>query len=322
MTKLLNKIKRYDTFFILSIIAFAILIFSYNNYLTDITEDYNGKIGNATQEYNEKMNALEEEYNDKINQLIKELSDTEEELNSQITVLEDILQITQKENQEKIEKLSDTIEEVEEESNIKLDELKQEVKNINIQSADFTAIVDDVLESVVSIITDEAQGSGAIISSDGFIVTNYHVIEDAESIRVLTYSGQIINAAAIGYEPNSDVAVLKVGGSFQDLDFGDSGDVRVGQKVIALGNPGGLDFTVTEGIVSAKRTSAGTQYLQTDVPINPGNSGGPLVNKEGEIIGINNFKIKDFEGLGFAIASNVVESVVDQIMEEYDELTD
>jgi len=236
------------------------------------------------------------------------------DLNAQVDLLENLLQTAQKENQEKITGLSVSIDKVEKDSNLKLDELKQEVNNINIQSADFSAIVDDVLVSVVSVATNNGQGSGAIISADGYIVTNNHVVEGAAQIKVLAYKGDIYDANLIGSNKDSDIAVLKIDGNFKALDFGDSNDIRVGEKVIALGNPGGLDFTVTEGIVSAIRQANGITYIQTDVPINPGNSGGPLVNKKGEIIGINNFKIRDFEGLGFAIASNIVKDSVDQII--------
>ena len=97
--------------------------------------------------------------------------------------------------------------------------------------------------------------------------------------------------------------------------------MKVGTKVIAAGNPAGLSFTVTEGIVSALRANAdnGLDYIQTDVPINPGNSGGPLINQKGEIIGINNFKYGGFESLGFAIASNEVDSIVNTIIGQYEQ---
>ena len=103
------------------------------------------------------------------------------------------------------------------------------------------------------------------------------------------------------------------------VNFAD--EVKVGTKVIAAGNPAGLSFTVTEGIVSALRANAdnGLDYIQTDVPINPGNSGGPLINQKGEIIGINNFKYGGFESLGFAIASNEVDSIVNTLIGQYEQ---
>ena len=303
MKDYLKQIRRYDVFFIVCILVFTAVVFRYNGYINDIVEDYNSKIENVTRDYNEKLEILN-----------NKLTETDTDLNLQIDLLENLLEAAQKENQDKIKGLSESISKVEEQSNIQLDELKQEVKNINIQSADFSAIVDDVLDSVVSIATNKGQGSGAIIREEGLIVTNNHVIEDVSQIRVLTYKGDIYSATVVGADTSRDIAVLEIQGNFQALDFGNSDDIKVGEKVIALGNPGGLDFSVTEGIVSALREAKGITYIQTDVPINPGNSGGPLVNKKGEIIGINNFKIRDFESLGFAIASNIVKDTVDQII--------
>ena len=124
----------------------------------------------------------------------------------------------------------------------------------------------------------------------------------------------------MGYDSSADIAVLKINApDLASLGFGNSDDVKVGEKVIAAGNPAGLAFTVTEGIVSATRTDTnGIKYIQTDVPINPGNSGGPLINVKAEVIGINNFKIGGFEGLGFAIASNDVSNVVNKIINDYE----
>ena len=134
------------------------------------------------------------------------------------------------------------------------------------------------------------------------------------------YSGKTYNVNILaGYDNNADIAVLKIDASdLRALKFGDSDEVKVGEKVIAAGNPAGLSFTVTEGIVSAFRTFNNVNYIQTDVPINPGNSGGPLINTKGEIIGINNFKVGGFEGLGFAISSSNVRSVVNKIIDEYE----
>jgi len=159
-----------------------------------------------------------------------------------------------------------------------------------------------------------------IIDSSGFIVTNHHVIEGANIIRILAYDGTVYDAQLIGVNTLVDIAVLKVDADLERLRFGDSDDVKVGERVIALGNPIGLSFTVTEGIVSATKRKGPNNldiYIQTDVPINPGNSGGPLVNAQSRIIGINNFKIGGFEGLGFAIESNVVEEVADDIIAQY-----
>ena len=244
-------------------------------------------------------------------------------LSLQIGFVDSNLQNFKQQNQKEIKTLSGLIDEIERQSDIKLGELKDELKNIRIKSADFSAIVNDVLQSVVSIKTNIGQGSGAVIDRKGYVVTNVHVINGAStsSIKVVTYSGKTYDASTIvGYDGNADIAVLKIDATdLRALNFGDSDEVKVGEKVIAAGNPAGLAFTVTEGIVSAFRTfQNGIKYIQTDVPINPGNSGGPLINTKGEIIGINNFKAGGFESLGFAISSNNVRSIVNKIISEYE----
>ena len=199
-------------------------------------------------------------------------------------------------------------------------DLKEDISDIQIRSKDFSSIVEEVLPAVVSVITDKSQGSGAIISENGYIVTNYHVIEGASRVKILTYNNKNYAAQVIGFSRNTDVALLKIEeNNLQFLDFGDSDEVKVGEHVIALGNPLGLSFTVTEGIISATEREGPNglkAYIQIDVPINPGNSGGPLVNIKKEIIGITNFKIGGFESLGFAIDSDHIKEVVDEIFDE------
>ncbi len=205
-------------------------------------------------------------------------------------------------------------------------DLKKDISNIKIQSNDFTGIIDDILPAIVSVKTEDALGSGVIISDDGYIVTNYHVIEDGKTIKVLTYDNDVYKAILVGASSQIDITLLKIEANDLDyLEFGDSNEIQVGQRVIALGNPLGLSFTVTEGIVSATNRVGPNglrAYIQTDVPINPGNSGGPLVNIKKEIIGINNFKIGGFESLGFAIDSNHIKEVVDEILEEAKKLNE
>lgn len=240
------------------------------------------------------------------------------------SVLESNLNFFKKQNEKEINTLNDLITQIEMQSDIKLQELKDEVSNIKVKSDDFTGIIEDVLESVVSVGTNRGVGSGAIIDEEGFIVTNLHVVDGASIIRVLTYDGTVRDAILVGFDRTVDIALLKIDASgLEDLKYDDSDDIKVGEKVIALGNPAGLSFSVTEGIVSAVKRRGPNDlniYIQTDVPINPGNSGGPLVNTRGRIIGINNWKVGGFEGLGFAIESNVVEEVTDNLIEQYYEL--
>ena len=168
-----------------------------------------------------------------------------------------------------------------------------------------------------------ALGSGFVISEDGFIVTNNHVIEGADEITVEFRSGDMLEAELIGTDPNTDIALLKVTSDepLPFVPFGDSDVVRVGDWVMAMGNPLGQGFSVSVGIVSAReRALSGTydDFIQTDAAINRGNSGGPLFNLDGEVIGVNTAILSPNGGsigIGFSMASNVVTGVVDQLQE-------
>ncbi len=176
---------------------------------------------------------------------------------------------------------------------------------------------------------EHGMGSGVVISPDGYIVTNNHVIEGAVDIRVTTSNRHVMKAKLIGADPLTDLAVLKVDDTkdITSVPWGDSRDVRPGQTVLAFGNPYGFRFTVTRGIVSAvnrpnpdasDRRKPG-EFIQTDAAINPGNSGGPLVDARGEVVGINTFLISPsgtFSGMGFAIPSQIVRPTVETLIRE------
>ena len=168
-----------------------------------------------------------------------------------------------------------------------------------------------------------ALGSGFVISEDGFVVTNNHVIECADEITIEFFTGLELKAEVIGTDPNTDIALLKVEApsALPFVSFGDSNAARVGDWVLAMGNPLGQGFSVSAGIVSARnRALSGTydDYIQTDAAINRGNSGGPLVNTDGEVIGVNTAILSPNGGsigIGFSMASNVVTRVVNQLKE-------
>lgn len=181
---------------------------------------------------------------------------------------------------------------------------------------DFSAVIDTTIKSVVSVGTDIFSGTGFAVNLGGYIVTNEHVIRNARYIRVLTYEGVVYPATLVGADNRSDVAVLRIETNLPGLELINSTSVSIGEDVIAIGNPLGLSFSVTEGIVSAvgrEGPHGPDSYIQTDVTLNPGNSGGPLINHDGKVIGINNFKIGDAEGLGFALKSEVVHDVIKSI---------
>jgi len=178
----------------------------------------------------------------------------------------------------------------------------------------------------MEIIPKEGQGSGFIIDSKGYILTNNHVVAKAQKIIVTLADGRKLSASLVGRDPASDLAVIKIpSGSIQVItSLGDSDQVRVGQKAIAIGNPFGLSHTLTTGIISALERSIRTQenlqidhLIQTDAAINPGNSGGPLLNSNGEVIGINTaiFSLSGgYQGIGFAIPINRGKEVATQLI--------
>lgn len=168
----------------------------------------------------------------------------------------------------------------------------------------------------------QSLGSGFIINKDGYIITNNHVVDHADEIKVKLSDGREYKAKVIGRDKKTDLALIKISSIFKDLpvlELGDSDKMRVGDWVLAVGNPFGLEQTVTQGIISATGRVIGSgpydNFLQTDAPINPGNSGGPLVNLKGEVIGINSAIIPNGQGIGFAIPSSMAKSIVAQLKE-------
>ncbi|WFE62107.1 trypsin-like peptidase domain-containing protein [Micromonospora sp. WMMD714] len=210
-----------------------------------------------------------------------------------------------------------------------------------INSADLPKIAASVQDSVVSIITDNGEGSGVILSSDGFVLTNNHVVASAsgDAVRVVFANGKSAPAKIVGTDPKTDLAVVQTSGisDLKAAKFGDSDAMQVGDQVLALGSPLGLQGSVTAGILSARdRTiqagsgnspqqspqggaSSIAGLLQTDAPINPGNSGGALVNTRGEVIGINTAIATAGQGstgnigVGFAIPSNKAKDVAEKL---------
>lgn len=218
--------------------------------------------------------------------------------------------------------------------------------SLEAMDSEFTELVGHVIPSVVSISTTSQpdrealvrqffglrrggvaqtnkMGSGMIVSTEGHIVTNWHVVDGATQVTVQLSDGRSLPARLAGADPRSDIAVLKVEAEgLSPIAFGNSENVRVGQMVFAVGNPFGLQETVTQGIISAKgrRTTSeeANEFFQTSTTINPGNSGGPLIDIHGRVIGINNFIISrsgGSEGIGFAIPSNVARRVYQDIVQ-------
>lgn len=207
--------------------------------------------------------------------------------------------------------------------------------------ADIANVVNEVKPSVVSVVSESRQlsfygtirqegaGTGIIISDDGYILTNRHVIEDATNLGVITHDGQSHdNVKVVGKDPLNDLAVIKIEATgLKPATLGDSSSVRVGQQVLAIGNSlGQYQNTVTSGIISGTGRPVSAQsgqnienltdLLQTDAAINPGNSGGPLINLQGQVIGINTAVAQDAQGIGFAIPINAAKGIIKTVSRE------
>lgn len=195
----------------------------------------------------------------------------------------------------------------------------------------FVTATNNSIESVVSVysfggsrtLSENNIGSGVIFSKDGYIVTNTHIISRNKLIRVKLHSGQEFDANLIGSDINADIAVLKINTDkmLKPINISNSDDIKVGDKVLAIGNPYGIGISVSGGIISATGRDYGNPYLeliQTDAAINPGNSGGALINENGNLIGINTkifSRTGAYQGLGFAIPSNNIVQIASEIIQ-------
>ena len=195
----------------------------------------------------------------------------------------------------------------------------------------FVSATNNSIESVVSVYTyggnrsyaNNSIGSGVIFSEDGYIVTNTHIISGNQLIKVKLHNGEEIDANLIGADVNADIAVLKINSNsvLKPINVSNSDDLKIGDKVLAIGNPYGIGISVSSGIISATGRDYGNPYLeliQTDAAINPGNSGGALINENGNLIGINTkifSRTGAYQGLGFAIPSNNIVQIASEIIQ-------
>jgi serine protease Do len=241
------------------------------------------------------------------------------------SVLKDHLSELQANTQSQINSITLNLLQLQNNTQSSQQQVQQQISLLKASSTDdFSGIIQSSDPSIVTIVTPTAQGTGFIINSEGYIVTNAHVLADnngnlSSIIQVITNSQQTLNAQFIGYNGTLDLALLKISGTYTALPFGNSNNAQVGDKVIAIGDPLGLQFSVSEGIISAINRPGPNNldyYIQTDASLNPGNSGGPLINKEGQVVGINNFKISDGENLGFALESNYIKQAINEISEQ------
>ncbi|KJU85441.1 serine protease, partial [Candidatus Magnetobacterium bavaricum] len=208
----------------------------------------------------------------------------------------------------------------------------EEETNITVYRQNSSSVVNitttTLIKDFFSIYPQKGSGSGSIISTDGYVLTNAHVIEDATEISITMTDGRKYHARFIGADPDNDIAVIKIisdkPASFKAVELGNSDELQVGQRVYAIGNPFGLNSTLTTGIISALSRPLTTgrgrvmeNVIQTDTPINPGNSGGPLIDTSGKMIGINSVIFTPSGGsvgIGFAVPINTAKMLVPDLI--------
>jgi S1-C subfamily serine protease len=317
------------------VIAFSLL-------LVYITYDYNTKLGLLSTQQEETAVNITSQLSTQTGALRNDLSSVESKLGSKIEqtstrvegVRDELTNTLSGYNYQSMNRdsaLTEMIQKISNKSTSQLTSFQEQLKTFKEASVDFSKVIPKAVDAVVTIGKKgngffTTAGSGVLINNEGYIVTNYHVIDQLNPITIKTHDGNEYSATIVGKDDSWDIAVIKAvtdKKSFEYLPFADSGTAFVGQHVIAVGNPVGFESTVTEGIISnTDRLIAGDEkdihFIQTDVAINAGNSGGPLIDNNGKILGIATLKYarSGFEGLSFALKSNDVQSVVMQILDK------
>jgi S1-C subfamily serine protease len=317
------------------VIAFS-LLFIY------VTYDYNAKVKDLDALQKQTAANLSDQLATQTGSLRQDLGSVERKLGSDIeqtrtrvegvrSELDTSIQNYNYQSMTRDNSLSESLQKISNRSLTELSSFREQLTTVKAATVDFSPIIPKAVDAVVLIGQKGAgifttAGSGALINSEGYIVTNYHVVDQVNPITVKTHDGNEYTATLVGKDSSWDIAVLKLitdKKNFKYLEFADSGRSFVGQHIIAIGNPVGLESTVTEGIISStdrliQGEARDIRYFQTDVAINAGNSGGPLIDKDGKIVGIATLKYMrtGYEGLSFALKSNDVQGVVLGILEK------
>ncbi len=278
-----------------TVISIAYLTYSIHDIKSEQEERYeeiNRKLSDLQNQYKEDLDKVRTSYDKKLERMGNFVVETREKY------------------QNKTQELLRMVEETERKNNIQLQELRRELKK---NDEDMSKVVKRVIKYAVSVNSSVAQGSGAVVRPK-YVVTNNHVVKGIENVTLIDHNGEARTATVALRKPGKDLALLRTEKPFsQSFEILDSSEVLKGERVIAIGSPEGFDFTVTQGIVSAvNRTFENGGYIQTDVSVESGSSGGPLINSDGKLIGINTFKIKGSDGLGFAIPGNQVKKLLSE----------
>lgn len=319
-----------------SLIVIVVLIIGFNVYLHNNLLTTQNQLNNNFKELNSKLDDISEN----LDSFRTDQNSVNENLSASIDQNQKEIKFNFDTYNDDFKTLKNQVEYYNQQSIRKIDELQQETGEIkgsvetlsgtvtslkNSASSDFTDVIDETVPATVAISSSAGIGSGAAIN-DNYLITNYHVINGGSgpvsSIRIRTHDDDYFGANVVAYSPFLDLAILETEENIDEVfKFGDVDDIVLGQKVMAIGSPRGLTFTVTEGIVSQKNRaidSTNIPYIQTSVAINPGNSGGPLIDTDGRLLGVNTLKISESEGLGFAIPISTIEDFIDEVENELD----
>ena len=202
------------------------------------------------------------------------------------------------------------------------DDIASKVSTVAADNGDFSAVIEKAKPAVVNIQAGNTIGSGFFIDREGLTVTNFHVVQGAADIKVITDQRITYRASILAYDAVADIAILRLQTprqDFQFLEWGDSDAITQGEPVVAIGNPAGLSFSVSKGVIGSKerRGETGVDLVQLDLAINPGNSGGPIINKRGEVVGIavgyRELEVLGLDRIGFAIESNFAKKKVEEL---------
>ncbi|MBN1544031.1 trypsin-like peptidase domain-containing protein [Candidatus Woesearchaeota archaeon] len=318
-----------------------VIVIAFMSIVSYLAYDYNVKLNNLSAEHAKQLSDAELKMASQGETLSSQISSVESSLRGEMEISKtrieqvntDLVRKLQDYNYQAMQRdtaLSDSIQKTSNRSLSEISSFSQQLETVKRSTVDFSQIIPKVLSAVVTIGRKgpgyfNTAGSGVFVNKEGYIVTNYHVVDDLGTVTVRTHDEKEYTATIIGKNENWDVAVVKPvteKNNFEYLEWADIDAVSVGDAVIAVGNPVGFESTVTQGIISnTKRLIPGEidiYYLQTDVAINAGNSGGPLVNKEGKIVGIATLKYSrvGYEGLSFALRSNDVQGILMNILQK------
>lgn len=264
-----------------------------------------------------EANAKLVKFQEDIADLRLELSNIKQSMESALIPITESISRVQKESEQSITDITNAIERIEKENTQSISGLRETVKKVSLDKDDISLVAQDAMPAVVSIKTDMQQGTGFFVSGDGFVLTNAHLLTDNSFVKVVTFDHKTYFGQVVGIDVPSDIALLKINSDpSQFLRLGDSDSMAAGDDVIAIGNPGGFDFSVSKGVISStdRQNKHRVDMFQMDISINPGNSGGPLINRQGLVVGMNSGFIYTptslFERLGFAIKSNYIKNKV------------